>query len=80
MLVMGLQDEFREAVPILANMTFALEEVSQGHTQSGVPVPYLSSLVQGVLCSVLRDGDSVPRRATLRVRAVRRAYLARQGR
>lgn len=41
MLVMGLEDEFREAVPILANMTFALEEVSQGHTQPGVPVPHL---------------------------------------
>lgn len=78
MLLMGLHDEFREAVPILANMTFALEEVSYVYICCEEFLPHVNP--QGILCPILRNRHPIPWGASFRLRAVRRAHSACKGR
>ncbi|RPD52651.1 seven-hairpin glycosidase [Lentinus tigrinus ALCF2SS1-7] len=54
MLLMGLHDEFREAVPILANMTFALEE--------GSYAPFFETVIRylgGLLSAYALSGEPI---------------------
>ncbi len=72
MIVMGLHEEFRDAVPVLANMTFELKEVSEyeyvlPHTPShisskGSYAPFFETVIRylgGLLSAYALTGEPI---------------------
>lgn len=74
MWIMGLHEEFYEAIPIVANMTFAQDTVSNHMIRSSCSYPEYTMIE--IIRSLLRDCHSLSRRAAVRIRSLRRADIA----